>query len=138
VLALRGNAPRLQRTTLQASRRTEFILRRQRALSAPFAIALIAAPFRARSTEGITIQTSLQIGKYLVSPMSRHAEGGGFAAAVSIRSGRGSMTHDRVMRFVPMFDTRDQAERFATQQAVAWIERPAASPTDPFIAPGAA
>jgi len=69
--------------------------------------------------------------------MSRRADGGGFAASVSIRSGRGSMTHDRVMRFVAQFDTSDQAERFATQQAMDWIERPA-SPADPFIASAAA
>ena len=69
--------------------------------------------------------------------MSRRADGGGYAASVSIRSGRGSMTHDRVMRFVDQFDTSDDAERFATQQAIQWIDRPA-SPADPFIAPGAA
>lgn len=66
--------------------------------------------------------------------MSRRSDGGRYAAAVSIRSGRGSMTHDRVMRFVPEFDTRDQAEHFATQQALAWIKRPA-SPMDPFMVP---
>lgn len=49
--------------------------------------------------------------------MSRRADGGRYAASVSIRSGRGSMTHDRVMRFIPQFDTRDQTVRFATQQA---------------------
>lgn len=31
------------------------------------------------------------------------------------------MTHDRVLRFVPVFDTPDQATRFATDQALAWI-----------------
>lgn len=65
--------------------------------------------------------------------MSRRADGGRFAAVLSIRSGRGSMTHDRVMRFVTEFDTRDQAECFARQQALAWIERPVA-PADPFMA----
>lgn len=42
-------------------------------------------------------------------------------ASVSIRSGRGSMTHDRVMRFVPVFASHDQAARFATAQALSWI-----------------
>ncbi|MGA0611554.1 hypothetical protein [Caldimonas sp. KR1-144] len=64
--------------------------------------------------------------------MTRPADGGRYVASVSIRSGRGSMTHDRVMRFVPVFETRDQAARFATRQAMAWIERPT-SPADPFI-----
>jgi len=57
--------------------------------------------------------------------MTRPLGGGLFTAAVSIRSGRGSMTHDRVVRFVPVFDTHDQAARFATDQALAWIDRPA-------------
>ncbi len=45
-------------------------------------------------------------------------------AAVSIRSGSGSMTHDRVTRFAPVFDTHDQATRYATDQALAWIGAP--------------
>jgi hypothetical protein len=56
--------------------------------------------------------------------LTRPIDGGRFAAAVSIRSGAGSMTHDRVMRFVPIFDTHDQATRFAAEQALAWIGRP--------------
>lgn len=57
--------------------------------------------------------------------MTRPIAGGRYAASVSIRSGTGSMTHDRVMRFVPAFDSHDQATRFATEQALAWIGRPA-------------
>jgi hypothetical protein len=62
--------------------------------------------------------------------LTRTNDDGRFAAAVSIRSGTGSMTHDRVMRFVPLFDTHDQATRFATDQALTWIGRPASSPAD--------
>ncbi len=55
-------------------------------------------------------------------------------ASVSIRSGRGSMTHDRVMRFVPEFDSQDQAARFAVEQALARIGQPApAAATPSFI-----
>lgn len=62
--------------------------------------------------------------------MTRRTVGGAFTASVSIRSGRGSMTHDRVMRFVPVFDSADQAARFATAQALAWIgERRTANAT---------
>ena len=35
------------------------------------------------------------------------------------------MTHDRVMRFNPLFDTHEQATRFAAEQAMAWLGRPA-------------
>ena len=31
------------------------------------------------------------------------------------------MTHQRVMRFLPLFESRDAAEGFARQQAAAWI-----------------
>ena len=61
-----------------------------------------------------------------MSPLTRPAECGRHRAAVSIRSGAGSMTHDRVMRFVPLFDTPDQATCFAVGQALAWLERRAA------------
>jgi hypothetical protein len=57
--------------------------------------------------------------------LTRPVEGGRYTAGVSIRSGAGSMTHDRVMRFVPLFDTHDQATRFAAEQALAWLGRPA-------------
>lgn len=32
------------------------------------------------------------------------------------------MTHDRIFRFEPTFATPDQATRFATSQALAWID----------------
>lgn len=77
---------------------------------------------RPRAThEGLFIQTPFHVGRYLISPLTRPLEGGRFAAAVSIRSGAGSMTHDRVLRFVPLFDTHDQATRFAADQACAWL-----------------
>jgi hypothetical protein len=75
----------------------------------------------ALSSQGFAIHTPLKIGKYLVSPLTRRIGAGRYAAAVSIRSGSGSMTHDRVMRFVPKFETHEQATRFATDQALAWI-----------------
>lgn len=56
--------------------------------------------------------------------MTRSLSSGRFSAAVSIRSGAGSMTHDRVLRFEPAFDTHDQATRFASEQALAWLGRP--------------
>ncbi|WP_428574949.1 hypothetical protein [Piscinibacter sp.] len=43
---------------------------------------------------------------------------------MSIRSGRGSATSDRVLRFHPIFDSRDAAERYATAQGLAWIGVP--------------
>ncbi len=56
-----------------------------------------------------------------MSPLIHLIARGRWSAGVSIRSGCGSMTHDRVMRFVPEFDNPEQASRFATDQALAWI-----------------
>ena len=52
------------------------------------------------------IQHSIAVGKYLVSPLIKDLDDGRFAASVSIRSGRGSGMHDRVMRFTPRFVSR--------------------------------
>ena len=41
------------------------------------------------------------------------------------------MTHDRVLRFVPVFDTHDQATRFAASQALAWLGRGAPDDRQP-------
>jgi hypothetical protein len=75
----------------------------------------------------ISIHPSLQVGKYLVSPLTASSDCGRVSARVSIRSGRGSMTHDRVIRFAPVFDTHEEAARFATGQALAWIGEPVAA-----------
>lgn len=88
-------------------------------------------PHWRRGPEGPSIHIPLQVGKYLVSPLTHPTDGGRYAAAVSIRSGRGSATHDRVLRFSPCFDGADQAARFATRQALAWIGR-AAAPATPY------
>jgi hypothetical protein len=56
----------------------------------------------------------------LTRPVGR----GRYAASVSIRSGRGSTTHDRVLRLVPVFDTSAEAARYATAQGLAWIGAP--------------
>jgi hypothetical protein len=68
--------------------------------------------------------TAIEVGKYLVSPLPKELEDGRFAASVSIRSGRGSNTHDRVMRFPSSFATRDAAVHYATQQGLAWVRQP--------------
>lgn len=83
-----------------------------------------SGPLAGPLSKDLSIITALQVGKYLVTPLTRPNDDGRYAASVSIRSGTGSMTHDRVLRFLPVFDTRDQASRFATQQALAWIGGP--------------
>ena len=74
------------------------------------------------------LDTRFAVGKYLVSPLTRRLDDGRFAASVSIRSGRGSGMHDRVMRFTPLFANSAAAVRYATEQGLAWVrERVAAA-----------
>jgi hypothetical protein len=63
----------------------------------------------------------IAVGKYLVSPLAKPQGEGQYAASVSIRSGRGSATHDRVMRFSGLFDSAAAAVHLATEHALGWI-----------------
>ncbi len=65
--------------------------------------------------------TKIAVGKYLVSPLAKQQAEGRYAASVSIRSGRGSGTHDRVLRFSGLFDSAASALQYATEHALGWI-----------------
>lgn len=65
----------------------------------------------------------ITVGKYLVSPMTRLLDDGGYLASVSIRSGRGSSTHDRVFRFDARFANRGDAVAHATEQGMTWLRQ---------------
>jgi len=71
------------------------------------------------------IKNSIEVGKYLVSPLIKRLEDGRYAPSVSIRTGRGSATHDRVLRLAPRFDTPQAAIRYATDQGLRWVRMPA-------------
>ncbi|MEJ7687754.1 MAG: hypothetical protein WKG52_12610 [Variovorax sp.] len=78
------------------------------------------------------IQHSIAVGKYLVSPLIKNLDDGRFAASVSIRSGRGSGTHDRVMRFTPHFASHPAAVSYALDQGLGWVRErtaPRGAPT---------
>jgi hypothetical protein len=106
--------------TLRVSRRTESTAARAPRESDT---KQTVAPQCGRDRRKLTIHHQFQVGKHLVSPLTRRSEcGQHVAAAVSIRSGRGSMTHDRVLRFVPVFESHVEAARFAVEQALAWID----------------
>lgn len=55
--------------------------------------------------------------------MTRRLPDSRYTASVSIRSGRGSHTHDRVLRLVPQFDCPDTAARYALDQGLAWLDQ---------------
>jgi hypothetical protein len=66
-----------------------------------------------QKTMTTTREKTFSVGKYLVSPLITLTDAGNYAASVSIRSGRGNATHDRVLRFAARFATRDGARRYA-------------------------
>lgn len=65
-----------------------------------------------------------KVGRYLVSPLIRQTENGTFAISVSIRSGSGSATTDRVLRLTGIFPCPREAAEYARAEALQWIHPP--------------
>lgn len=61
------------------------------------------------------------MGKYRIAACPRLLSSGRFAAQVSIASGSGSASTDRVMRFVDDFSTLDAAAHYAINQGIDWV-----------------
>jgi len=61
------------------------------------------------------------IGKYRIAACPRPLGSGRFEAQVSIASGRGSASTDRVMRFCNDFLTHDDAANYALSQGINWV-----------------
>jgi hypothetical protein len=61
------------------------------------------------------------IGKYRIAACSKPLHTGRFAAQVSIASGRGSATTDRVISFHNDFSTPAAAASFAIAQGIDWV-----------------
>ena len=66
-------------------------------------------------------EDNITVGKYLISPLTKHLANGWYACSVSIRSGSGSATHDRVLRLTRLFQCRVAAVRYATAEGLQWI-----------------
>ena len=56
---------------------------------------------------------NITVGKYLISPLPKQLDNGWWAASVSIRSGAGSGTHDRVLRLTRLFQGKLAAAEYA-------------------------
>ena len=65
--------------------------------------------------------SSVTVGKYRIAACPRALTTGRFAAQVSVASGRGSSSTDRVMCFTSDFATRDAAASFAMAQGLDWV-----------------
>lgn len=61
-------------------------------------------------------ETPFPVGKYLVSPLSRLTDAGDYSASISLRSGRGMASHDRVFRLLPRFASHHAALRYAARE----------------------
>ena len=68
--------------------------------------------------------STFNVGKYLVSPLIRALDDGWFASSVSIRSGHGAATTDRVLRLTRLFRCAQQAATYARAEALQWISAP--------------
>lgn len=69
----------------------------------------------------LTPHTPFSVGRFLVSPLSRLTDSGEYSASISIRSGRGMGTHDRVFRLLPRFNTHHAALEYAAHEGRAII-----------------
>ncbi len=70
---------------------------------------------------------ALTHGKYLISPLTSQQDDGSYACSVSIRSGSGTGTTDRVVRLTQRFRDRHAAAVYAIEQGLQWmgLTRPA-------------
>ena len=64
-------------------------------------------------------------GDFRITPLSRSHGEDQHTAVLSIRSGQGSQTHDRVYTFKPDFKTQDSALMYAAAQGRYWLLNPA-------------
>ncbi len=64
---------------------------------------------------------TITVGKYNISPLIHMLENGWYACSVSIRTGSGSGTHDRVLRLTRLFQDKLAAVRYATAEGLQWI-----------------
>ncbi|WAC74742.1 hypothetical protein OU995_08590 [Roseateles sp. SL47] len=66
---------------------------------------------------------NIEVGRYIVSPMSHADTEGQFVASVSIRSGTGATSTDRIWRFIHRFPSSASALRYATTEGANWARR---------------
>ncbi len=73
-------------------------------------------------------EPTITAGKYLISPLLKALENGWYACSVSIRSGSGSSTTDRVVRLTRLFRDRLAAADYARAEGLQWIGIPRPAP----------
>ena len=66
----------------------------------------------------------LQVGKYLIAPLTQALQNGWFACAVSIRTGADATFSERLLRITRLFRDPRAAAQFALDEALQWIATP--------------
>ncbi len=66
------------------------------------------------------------VGPFHFTPLSRAGRDGRFTAALSIRRGKGSQTHDHFYGFKPEFARPESALMYAAVQGRYWLINPRA------------
>lgn len=66
----------------------------------------------------------MTVGRYLISPLTKALENGWYAASVSIRSGSGRATTDRVLRLTRLFRDATAAADYAVSEGLQWVGAP--------------
>lgn len=69
----------------------------------------------------MTNNNIIQVGKYLITPLTKALGNGWFASSVSIRSGTGRGTTDRVLRLARLSRTEPEAVQRAIAEAHNWV-----------------
>jgi hypothetical protein len=70
-----------------------------------------------------TTQHPLTMGKYRIASFPRKLADRRYTAQVSIASGKGSASTDRVFRFVDEFPTHAAAASYALLQGIDWVRQ---------------
>jgi hypothetical protein len=68
-----------------------------------------------------SLLSPVTMGKYRIAACPQPLTSGRFGALVSIASGSGSASTDRVMRFRDDFLTHDAAAHYALAQGIDWV-----------------
>lgn len=80
-----------------------------------------AAPRAATATPGAHHAPHQNHAGYRIAPITRDLEDGWFACSVSIRSGTGQQTTDRVLRLTRLFNSSVAAADYALSEGRRWV-----------------
>lgn len=68
---------------------------------------------------------AFDVGRFRITPLTRSQGESQHIAVLSIRSGQGTETRDRIYTFKPEFKTKDSALMYAAAQGRYWLLNPA-------------